>query len=83
MTTLKEIITLDEINYRVLDHKKHRVLIKDHETGLSYVSINVWDLELTRNVEKRIWKMPEFYGVISNWCDIQSKCRPSIIQFVV
>lgn len=83
MTTLKEIIILDEINDRLLIQKKSGISTKNYETGLSYVSVNIWDLELTQNIEKQIWKMPEFYGVISTWSESQSRCRPTIVQFVV
>jgi hypothetical protein len=83
MTTLKEIIILEEINERLINEKKYGMRSKNYETGLLYVSVNVWDLELTRNVEKEIWKMSEFYGIISNWCEIQSKCRITTLQFMV
>ena len=83
MSSLKELIILDEIADRFMNEKKYGTPVYNNETELSYISVHVGDLELTRNIEKRIWKMPEFYGVISTWCDIQSKCRITFIQFVV
>jgi hypothetical protein len=82
MASLKELIIIDEVVARLINEKKYGISLSDNDSGISYVSVNVWDLEISRNIEKSIWKMPEFYGVISNWCDIQSRCRVSSIQFV-
>lgn len=83
MVSLKEVIILDEILERREEEKRHGNTAYNQETGLSYVSVNVWDIEVSRNLEQQIWKMSDFYGVISTWCEIQSKCRLTSIQFVV
>lgn len=83
MSSLKEIIILDEIIDRLEEEKRYGTREYNEETGLTYVSVSVWDIEVSRTLERKIWKMANFYGVISSWCDIQSKCRLTSIQFVV
>jgi hypothetical protein len=83
MASLKELITIDEVMYRIAEEKKNGTPTYNHDSSLFYVSINVSDLDITKNVETRLWNMSDFYSIISTWSEVHSKCRPFIVQFVV
>jgi len=80
--SLKDTLIIDEIITRFQTEKQYGDSVKYGESGIAYITISVWDLSISRQVEDYVWKMPEFYGVESSWCDYTARCRPHVVYFV-